>query len=67
MELKKANILFFDSTKLSRHINKYYKDTDKWWNSKIAVNARNKFIKKYSMPLPYNSEKKFAMILKKIK
>ena len=66
VELKKAKILFFDPKKLSGHINKYYEDTDKWWNSKMTISARNKFIKKYSMPIPEDSEKKFAEVLKKL-
>ena len=43
-KLKEANILFYNSNDLSRHINKNYFNIESWWESKMVKNARLSFL-----------------------
>ena len=42
-KLKEANILFYNSNDLIRHINKNYFNIESWWESKMVKNARLSF------------------------
>ena len=48
--LKKAKIIFNDTSAASNHINKNWNKIDQWWNQKDVVKSRNYFLNKFDMP-----------------
>lgn len=50
--LKKAKIIFTDSNKAAKHINKYWSNPNEWWESKEVMNAKKLFYK-----MAYNNKK----------